>query len=61
MLRIVTWANLYIDRKYDATVLILSVKDNQVRFNLSSCVVSYVLSLVLMAMVMSECAGGPFP
>ncbi|KAJ8420054.1 hypothetical protein Cgig2_006341 [Carnegiea gigantea] len=36
MPQIASWVNLYIGRKYDAAVLISSVKDNQMRFNLSS-------------------------
>ncbi|KAJ8427902.1 hypothetical protein Cgig2_012238 [Carnegiea gigantea] len=36
--RIASWVNLYIGHKYDATVLISSIKDNQVGQRLSCCV-----------------------
>jgi len=58
---IASWVNLYIGGKYDATVLISSVKDNQVHCSLSSCVVSYVLSLVLVVMMVFEYVDDPFP
>jgi len=61
MPRIASWVNLYIGRKYDATVLISSVKDNQVHCIVSSFVVTYVLCLVLMVMVVFDCADGSIP
>ncbi|KAJ8421627.1 hypothetical protein Cgig2_021771 [Carnegiea gigantea] len=58
---ITSWVNLYIGRKYDATVLISSMKDNQVHCSVSLSMVIYVLYSVLVVMVVFDCADGPFP
>jgi len=59
--RIASWVNLYVSQNYDATVLISSMKDNQVNCIVSSFVVTNVLYLVLVVMVVFDCADGPLP
>ena len=49
-----SWVNLYIGHKYDATVLISSIKDNQVGQRLSCCVMMYVLHLVHVVMLVVD-------
>ena len=59
MPRIASWVNLYVGGNYDATVLISSVKDNQVNCIVSLFVVTDVLYLVRVVMVVFDCADGP--
>jgi len=59
MPRIASWVNLYVGHNYDATVLISSVKDNQVKCIVSLFMVTEVLYLLRVVMVVFGCADGP--
>ncbi|KAJ8435320.1 hypothetical protein Cgig2_022921 [Carnegiea gigantea] len=57
--RITSWVNIYVGRNYDATVLISSVKDNQVNYIVSLFVMTDVLYLVRVVIVVFGYADGP--